>query len=100
MHKKYSKESSFVLLGISSDREEDVWKEFTEKNKMVWPQFRDHDRRIHRAFGIRAFPTYILIDHEGIVRYMSTGASWESSADLHSAIQKHVKIVAKSVEAQ
>ena len=97
MHKKYSKEPSFVLLGISSDRDEDVWKEFTEKNKMVWPQFRDHDGRIHRAFGIRAFPTYIVIDHEGIVRFTSTGASWDDSVDLHSAIQKQVKIVAKSV---
>lgn len=100
MHKKYSKEPSFVLLGISSDREEDVWKEFTEKNKMVWPQFLDKDRRIHRAFGIRAFPTYIVIDHEGIVRFSSIGASWERSVDLHSAIQKAVKVVAKSVEAQ
>ena len=100
MHKKYSKEPSFVLLGISSDREEDVWKDFTEKNKMVWPQFLDKDRRIHRAFGIRAFPTYIVIDHEGIVRFSSVGASWERSADLHSAIQKAVKVVAKSVEAQ
>ena len=100
MHKKYSKEPSFVLIGISSDREDDVWREFTEKNKMVWPQFRDEDRRIHRAFGIRAFPTYIVIDHEGIVRFTSVGASWERSVDLHEAIQKQVKIVAKSVEAR
>lgn len=99
MHKKYSKEPSFVLIGISSDSDEDEWKEFTEKNKMVWPQYRDRDRRIHRAFGVRAFPTYVLIDHEGIVRFASVGASWERSADLHAAIQKHVKIVAKSVEA-
>jgi hypothetical protein len=95
MQKKYSKEPSFVLLGISSDREEDVWKEFTARNKMVWPQFRDHDHRIQRAFGVREFPTYIVIDHEGIVRYSSIGTSWEKSADLHSAIQKQVKIVAK-----
>lgn len=99
MHKKYSKEPSFVLLGISSDREEDVWKEFTEKNKMVWPQFLDKDRRIHRAFGIRAFPTYIVIDHEGIVKFSSVGASWERSVDLHAAIQKAMKVVAKSTEA-
>ena len=98
MHKKYSKEPSFVLLGISSDREEDVWKEFTEKNKMVWPQYLDKDRRIHRAFGVRAFPTYIVIDHEGIVKFQTIGASWERSVDLHSAIQKAVKIVAKSEE--
>ena len=100
MHKKYSKEPSFVLLGISSDGDEATWKEFTEKNKMVWPQYRDRDRRIQRAFGIRVFPTYIVIDHEGIVRFQTTGASWERSVDLHSAIQKHVKLVAKSVEAQ
>ena len=100
MHKKYSKEPSFMLIGISSDGDEDEWREFTERNKMIWPQYRDRDRRIHRAFGIRAFPTYVLIDHEGIVRYMSTGASWERSADLHEAIQKQVKIVAKSTEAQ
>ena len=99
MHKKYSKEPSFVMIGISSDGDEDTWKDFTEKNKMIWPQYRDRDRRIHRAFGIRAFPTYILIDHEGIVRFATIGASWERSADLHSAIQKQVKIVAKSTEA-
>jgi len=100
MHKKYSKEPSFVLIGISSDTDEETWKEFTEQNKMVWPQYRDRDRRIHRAFGIRAFPTYILIDHEGIVRYQTIGAGWGHSADLHAAIQKQVKLVAKSVEAQ
>lgn len=100
MHKKYSKEPSFVLIGISSDSDEDTWRQFTEENKMVWPQYRDKDRKIHRAFGIRAFPTYVVIDHEGIVKFMSIGASWERSADLHSAIQKQVKIVAKSTEAQ
>lgn len=100
MHKKYSKEPSFVLIGISSDSDEDVWRDFTERNKMVWPQYRDKDRRIHRAFGIRAFPTYVVIDHEGIVRHQSIGSSWERSANLHDVIQKHVKIVAKSVEAR
>lgn len=100
MHKKYSKETSFMLIGISSDSDEEAWKEFIERNKMIWPQYRDKDRRIQRAFGIRAFPTYIVIDHEGIVRYQSIGSSWESSADLHAAIEKQVKLAAKSVEAR
>lgn len=100
MHKKYSKEPSFVLIGISSDSDEDTWKEFTEKEKMVWPQYRDKDRRILRAFGIRAFPTYIVIDHEGIVRYQSVGTSWARSAELHEQIRKQMKVVAKSVEAR
>jgi peroxiredoxin len=100
LHKKYSKEPSFVLIGISSDSDEEVWREFTTKNKMVWPQYRDKDRRIQRAFGVRAFPTYIVIDHEGIVRHRSVGMTWSRAASLDEAIRKQVKIVAKSTEAQ
>ena len=99
MHKKFSQEQSFVLIGISVDSDEDLWRQFTVKNKMIWPQYRDRDRRIQRAFRVSAFPTYIVIDHEGIVRFQSEGASWERSVDLHHAIQKQVKIVAKSTEA-
>ncbi len=100
LHKKYSKEPSFMLIGISSDREDDIWREFTAKHKMIWPQYRDKDRRIQAAFGVRAFPTYVLIDHEGIVRYQSVGMSWSRAASLDEAIRKQVKIVAKNTEAQ
>lgn len=100
MHKKFSKEQSFVLIGISSDVEEDVWREFTSRNKMIWPQYRDRDRRIQRAFRVNAFPTYIVIDHEGIVRFQSEGSTWERSVKLHEVIQKQMKIVAKSAEAR
>lgn len=100
LHKKYSKEPSFVLIGISSDGDDQVWREFTEKNKMVWPQYRDKDRRILRAFRINAFPTYVVIDHEGIVRHRSVGMTWSRAASLDEAIRKQVKIVAKSTEAQ
>ena len=86
------------MIGISSDSDEEEWRQFTEKNKMVWPQYRDKDRRIQRAFGIRAFPTYVLIDHEGIVRLQSVGFSWMRSANLDDAIKKQVKIVARSTE--
>ena len=101
LHKRYSKDGSpFVLLGISSDGDEAEWKEFTEKNKMIWPQYRDHDRRIQRAFGVRAFPTYIVLDHEGIVRFQSVGLSWQRSAALDETIKKQIKILAKSTEAR
>lgn len=100
LQKRYAKEPNFVIIGISSDSDEEEWREFTVKNKMIWPQYRDHDRRIQRAFGIRAFPTYILIDHEGIVRFSSIGAGWTRAANLADAVNKQIKIVAKSTEAR
>ena len=100
LHKRFSKEASFVLIGISSDRDEEVWKEFTDKNRMVWPQYRDQSRKILNAFNIRAYPTYIVIDHEGIVRYQSSGFGWGRAANLEDAIKKHMKNAARSVEAR
>ncbi len=96
LHKKFSKEPSFVLIGISTDNEEEVWRDFTTKQKMIWPQYWDRERRVVRAFGVRAYPTYIVIDHEGIIRFRSSGTSWERSAFLTDAIKKYVKIVAKT----
>lgn len=96
LNKKFSKEPSFVLIGVSSDSDEETWKAFTTNEKMVWPQYLDRDQQVQRLFGVRAFPTYIVIDHEGIMRFRSSGTSWERSAYLNDAIRKYVKIVAKT----
>jgi AhpC/TSA family. len=63
------------MIRISSDTEGEKWRAFIAKNQMVWPQYWDRDRRVQRAFAMRAFPNYILIDHEGIVRLHSIGTS-------------------------
>jgi thiol-disulfide isomerase/thioredoxin len=100
LHKRLAKEESFILIGISSDRDEEVWKDFTEKNRMVWPQYLDANRKIQNAFNIRAYPTYIVIDHEGIVRYQSSGFGWGRAANLEDAIKKYMKTAARTVEAR
>lgn len=96
LHKRYAKESSFVMIAVSVNDEEDTWRAFTAKNQMVWPQYLDRDHKLQRAFGIRAFPTYLIIDHEGIVRFRSSGASFTRTANLEDAIKKQVKQAAKS----
>lgn len=100
LHKKYANEPSFVLIGISSDRDDKVWREFTEKNKMAWPQYRDKDGKILRAFRVGSFPTYVILDHEGIIRHRSVGMTWSRAASLDSEIKKQIKMIAKSAEAQ
>lgn len=100
LYKKYSKEAPFTIIGISSDSEEDKWRAFTAEHQMVWPQYLDRTRNIHKAFSVRAFPTYIVIDHEGIVRFRVTGMSFEREAALSDAIKKQIKIVAKNAPAE
>ena len=96
MYKRYAKEKSFVMISVSVHDEEEKWRAFTAKNQMVWPQYFDRDSKVQRAFGVNRFPTYILIDYEGIVRYKVSGMSFEREADLNDAIHKQIKIVAKA----
>ena len=97
LHKKYANEPSFVLIGISSDRDDEVWREFTEKNKMAWLQYRDKDRKIMHAFRVGSFPTYIILDHEGIIRHRSVGMTWSRASSLDSEIKKQIKMIPNRV---
>jgi len=88
--KKFSKDQ-FVMIAVSSDRDQAVWSAFVEKNKMEWPQYLDRDAKVQRTFEVHAFPTYILIDHEGIIRMRSVGLSWQRAAGIEETIRKALK---------
>ncbi|MGQ0760728.1 MAG: redoxin family protein [Acidobacteriota bacterium] len=96
LNKKFVKSDKFVMLGISSDGDEDKWSNFIVREKMVWPQFLDRQRAVQRAFKVSAFPTYIVLDHEGVIRFRSSGASFDKEAALSEAINKQIKLLQKA----
>ena len=96
LHKKLEKQPSFVIIGISSDSEAEKWRAFTVENRMVWPQYLDRERKVQRAFEVHGFPTYILLDHEGIIRFRHTGAGSAAEVSMEDAIRKYLKIAAKT----
>lgn len=65
--KKYSSDK-VVVLSVSADKDDAQWREFVEKKKMDWLQYRDADQHVLNLLNVRAFPTYIVIDPEGIIR--------------------------------
>ncbi len=70
--KKYPTDK-LVLISVSADKDENAWREFVAKKKMDWAQYRDSDHRVLDAFGIRAFPTYLVIDGDGYIQERITG---------------------------
>ena len=63
---------------------------------MIWPQFLDRERAVQRAFRVNRFPTYIVLDHKGVIRYRTSGSSFEKEAELSHAIDKQIKIMQKA----
>jgi peroxiredoxin len=95
LQRRFQKEPQFKMISVSSDGDEAKWRGFIDKNQMVWTQYLDRDHHVQRAFGVHEFPTYILIDAEGIVRYREPTSSWEHTGDLPDAIKKYLKQAAK-----
>jgi thiol-disulfide isomerase/thioredoxin len=92
LHKKY-RDGPFEMIGISSDKPDDKqkWVDYIAKTKMEWPQYLDVNRQIHRTFQVSAFPTYIVVDTEGIVRTRRQGWGFGAIDELESAIKKSMK---------
>ena len=82
----------FVVLGISGDNELVPWRTFTSKNGMTWPQYWYRDHRLRQAFGIKAIPTYVLLDAEGIERLRVVGTGFHESRELSAEIDKQIRM--------
>jgi len=91
LHKKYS-EQDVVFIGVAVNDQEDRWAAYIEKFNMDWPQFIDKTRKISTPFGVVSYPTYIVIDGDGIVRARKSGYSpTETQSWLESEIKRTLK---------
>jgi peroxiredoxin len=70
--RKYAN-AKVVLISVSADKDEKAWREFVASKKMDWPQYRDTDASVLRTFAVHSFPTYLVIDGDGIIKQRMTG---------------------------
>lgn len=70
---------SFVLLSVSGDTNGARLRDFVVGHEMNWTQCWDGNADAQRAFGVKAFPTYFVIDKAGRIRYTRSG--WGRGAD-------------------
>ena len=90
LHKKFAGKP-FEMLGISGDDEEGTVKTFTSKNGMNWTEYVDNSEAVSGPFEIDSFPTYIVIDKEGVIRYRQSGFGPTVGGELEDAINKALK---------
>ncbi|MEO6334956.1 MAG: redoxin family protein [Pyrinomonadaceae bacterium] len=110
-HKKYAG-SDFVLIGVtqyygvqggksmSPLLELDFLKEFKGKHKLPYPFAVAKPTEAMMKYGISAYPTTILLDRGGVVRYIGIGAGTEESENLEETIEKVLKEAPKTTIAQ
>lgn len=90
LNKKYSGKP-FQLVGVSSDDDEEVWKTFIQAQHMDWPDYIDLSDDVQKAFKIDSYPTFIVLDKDGVIRFRQSGVGESTSGELSDAINKALK---------
>jgi thiol-disulfide isomerase/thioredoxin len=90
LHKKFADEG-VVFIGVAVRDQEAEWAAYIDKNRMDWPQFFDTNRKIATPFSVTAFPTYIVIDGDGVVRARQSGYGMETDSWLEGEIKRTLK---------
>jgi thiol-disulfide isomerase/thioredoxin len=101
-HKKYS-DDGFMIIGVTRYwgkdggksltplQEYDFLGTFKEKHKLPYGfAVSDGDKTLNK-FGVGAYPTTILLDRKGVVRYIGIGAGAEEVENLEDMIKKVIK---------
>ena len=76
-HDKYGP-AGLVVIGVHTpeffwEKSRDKVVEATRRLEIRYPVVQDNDSMIWRRFGVWAWPTTVLIDRRGIVRYRHIG---------------------------
>jgi thiol-disulfide isomerase/thioredoxin len=91
------REQGFEIIGVHRpefDYEEDATnvQEALVKYQVTWPVFQDNEAKTWNAYATKAWPTFYLVDKQGMIRYTHRGEISEKFpsgiAPLEEAIQE------------
>jgi thiol-disulfide isomerase/thioredoxin len=98
-HKKYA-DKNFKLIGVtqyygqqegkkmSALQELDYLKDFKQKHKLPYDFALIPSGEAQMKYGINAYPTTVLLDRNGVVRYIGIGSGREESENLEEMIEE------------
>jgi thiol-disulfide isomerase/thioredoxin len=89
LHRKFEGRE-FELIGINSDADEEVLRNFVASNHMDWPEFLDRDGQIQGLFEIQGYPTYVVLGRNGTIAFQQTGLGPETPAQLTEIINREL----------
>jgi peroxiredoxin len=63
----------FVLLEVSVDENESQWRDYVDHHRLHGLQTLDSEKAVGDLFQVKGYPTYVVLDGDGIVRLRAVG---------------------------
>jgi thiol-disulfide isomerase/thioredoxin len=90
LHQAYA-DAPFLMLGVSIDSDPETLIAFLRTHSVDWSQVADTRAELtHGTFGVRNFPTYVVLDHRGVVVRQISGWGSAVATELDAAVRDAV----------
>ncbi|MCZ6854432.1 MAG: TlpA disulfide reductase family protein [Gammaproteobacteria bacterium] len=72
LHQRYQ-DTGFTVLGVNVEGEEKPAREIVDKTKVTFPVLIDKDQRVSDLYDLKAMPSTVVVDRDGVIRYIHLG---------------------------
>ena len=81
-----------MLISVSADDKKETLKEFLDKEPMPWVHWWDGaEAGVIREWNIQGFPTFYVIDTQGVIRGKLVGGGPDKEKKLDTLVEKLVQ---------
>jgi thiol-disulfide isomerase/thioredoxin len=81
----------FQIVGISSDDNTQAWANFIASHHLDWSEYIDLSGQVQHVFDVDEFPTFVVLDGNGIIRFRQSGTTELTQEEMEDAINKALK---------
>lgn len=97
LHKRIEKKDlPVVMVSVSVDQNREALERFVEEEGMEWLQVWDRGARFSGGIGVRSYPLFLMVDHEGRPTSKIRGWSARHDMSLSRMVMREAKRVRKA----
>jgi thiol-disulfide isomerase/thioredoxin len=78
--------SQFVLLEVNEGDSAQKWTNYVKEHRMKGVQLHDNGEQLQSLFRVSGFPTYVILDTDGLVRNRYVGAKGDLRGDIKKLV--------------
>jgi peroxiredoxin len=90
LHRRYE-DAGFVVLGVNVEGEISPAQEIVDKTKVTFPVLIDEGQLVSELYQLEAMPSTVVIDRDGVVRYVHRGYKPGDEAKYVEVVKKLIR---------
>ncbi|MCZ6855807.1 MAG: TlpA disulfide reductase family protein [Gammaproteobacteria bacterium] len=90
LHHRYE-DTGFTVLGVNVEGDLEPAQEIVDQTKVTFPVLIDQDQRVSELYDLEAMPSTVVVDRDGVIRYIHLGYKPGDEAKYIEVVKKLIR---------